>query len=98
MAGGENAVLGILYIILCMLCGCALCSLLFKNLKKPAEDAGLPAFLVQLPAWYLTGTLAVTWLVYLTAYLFQKKEEPLYYANLIVAILTVIFIAVVAIK
>ncbi len=88
--------LGIVYIILCTLCGSALCGLLFKNLKQPAKEAGLPGFLVELPAWYLTGTLTVTWLVYLTAYLFQKTEQPLLFGNLIVLILVVAFLFAVA--
>ncbi len=75
--------IGILYILLCIMCGMALCGFFFKNLKETARKAELPAFLVQLPAWYLTGTLAVTWLVYLLGYVFQKAEEPLFYANLI---------------
>ncbi len=89
--------IGILYIVLCTLCGAALCRLLFKKLKQPAYVAGLPAFLVELPAWYLTGTLTVTWLVYLIAYLFQNAKEPLLYGNLIVWFLAVAFLASVVI-
>ncbi len=89
--------IGILYILLCTLCGGTICGLLFKNLKNPAKEAGLPAFLVELPAWYLTGTLVVTWLVYLTAYLFQNAEEPLLFANWIVLSLVVVFLAAVVI-
>ena len=87
--------IGIVYILLCILCGGAVCGLLFQNLKQPAKEAGLPAFLVELPAWYLTGTLLVTWLVYLVSYLFQKAEEPLLYGNLIVLFLAVAFLAAV---
>jgi len=87
-------VLGILYILLCTLCGWALCSLLFKELKQPAKAAGVPAFLVELPAWYLTGTLCITWLVYLISYLFQSVKEPLLFGNLITGLLAVVFLAV----
>ena len=89
--------IGILYILLCVVCGMALCGIFFKNLKKPALEAGLPTFLVQLPAWYLTGTLTVTWLVYLTAYLFQNAKEPLFYGNLIVLLAAVVLLIVVAV-
>lgn len=89
--------LGILYIILCTLCGSALCGLLFKNLKNPAKEAGLPAFLVELPAWYLTGTLVLTWLVYLSSYMFQKAEQPLLFGNLITWFLAIGFLTVVAV-
>ncbi len=88
--------IGIFYILLCTLCGGVLCGLLFQNLKKPAQEAGLPAFLVELPAWYLTGTLIVTWLVYLSAYIFQNAEEPLFYGNLTAFVLVVAFLAAVA--
>lgn len=87
--------IGIVYILLCILCGSAICGLLFKDLRQPARESGLPAFLVELPAWYLTGTLLVTWLVYLVSYLFQKAEEPLLYGNLIVMFLMVAFLAAV---
>lgn len=89
--------IGVLYILLCILCGAALCRIFFKDLKKPAVEAGLPAFLVQLPAWYLTGTLAVTWLVYLLGYLFQNAREPLLYANLVASCIVVVFLAIVAV-
>ena len=85
--------IGILYILLCVALGRVLCGFFFKNLKKPALEAGLPAFLVQLPAWYLTGTLTMTWLVYLIAYLFQKAEEPLFYGNLIAGLLVGVLLA-----
>lgn len=85
--------IGVLYILLCVLCGAALCGLLFKNLGKPAEEAGLPMFMVKLPAWYLIGSLTLTWLVYLIAYLFQNAKEPLLYGNLFTMLLAVAFLA-----
>ena len=87
--------LGVVYILLCVLCGSAICGLLFKNLGKPAEEAGLPAFMVKLPAWYLTGTLAVTWPVYLFSYLFQNTPKPLLLGNLVTWLIAIAFIAVV---
>lgn len=89
--------LGVLYIVLCTACGAALCGLLFKNLRKTAEAAELPAFLVELPAWYLTGTLIVTWMVYLFSYLFQNAKEPLLFGNMITALIVVFFLAAVII-
>ncbi len=89
--------LGVLYIVLCTACGATLCGLLFKNLRKSAEAAELPAFLVELPAWYLTGTLIVTWMVYLFSYLFQDAKEPLLFGNMITALLAVVFLAAVII-
>ncbi len=83
--------LGTVYIALCIFFGMVLCNIFFKNLKKPALDAGVPAFLVELPAWYLTGSLCVTWLVYIMACLFHEQEKPLLFANLLV--LPVVFTA-----
>lgn len=83
--------LGILFIILCILCGFVICRHLFPELLQAGKTTDhnnrtiwLPDFFVQLPAWYLTGTLFVTWLVYLTAYLFRRAKQPLLYGNLIV--------------
>ncbi|MBQ8632862.1 MAG: hypothetical protein IJ420_04590 [Lachnospiraceae bacterium] len=87
--------LGVLYILLCVLCGSAICGLLFRNLGKPAEEAGLPAFMVKIPAWYLIGTLAVTWPVYLFSYLFQNTEKPLLWGNLVTWLLAIGFVTVV---
>lgn len=87
--------LGVLYILLCVACGSAICGLLFKNLGKPAEEAGLPAFMVKLPAWYLIGTMAVTWPVYLFSYLFQNAENPLLWGNLVTWLLGIGFVMLV---
>ena len=87
--------LGLLYILLCVLCGSTLCGLLFKNLEKPAMEAGLPAFMVKLPAWYLIGTLAVTWPVYLFSCLFQNMERPLFWGNLVTWLPAIVFLVVV---
>lgn len=87
--------LGVVYILLCVLCGSVICGMLFKNLGKPAEEAGLPAFMVKLPAWYLIGTLAVTWPVYLFSYLFQNAQKPLFWGNLVTWLIAIAFIAVV---
>ena len=86
--------LGIIYILLCTLCGAAICGLLFKNLKQPAMEAGLPGFMVELPAWYLTGTLLLTWMVYLVSYIFQGAKAPLLFGNLITWLLGLGFLAV----
>lgn len=89
--------LGVGYIVLSIVCGAALCNSFFKNLKATAIKSELPPFLVQLPAWYLTGSLSLTWLVYLIAYVFQNQKEPLFFGNLIacgVALLLLLLYAV----
>lgn len=86
--------LGAAYIMLSTIFGAALCNIFFKNLKAPAVKCGLPPFLVQLPAWYLTGTLSLTWLVYLTAYVFQNQKEPLFFGNLIACVAVLVFLGI----
>lgn len=85
--------LGYVYIALSVLLGSVLCRLVWKNLNGITDSLRLPRFLVALPAWYLTGTLCMTWLVYLIACLFGKTQKPLMYANLIVmtAVFAVVF-------
>ncbi len=82
--------LGFVYLMLCFLAGWVICTYAFPGLSKIVEKdykkrtISVSPFLLLLPAWFATGTLAVTWATYLAAYLFRAKPEPLYYANLIV--------------
>lgn len=82
--------LGVLYIILSFSVGWIICSFAFPKLNKLTETdyqkrtIALSPYLVLFPAWYTTGTLALTWATYLTGYLFGSTEEPLFYGNLIV--------------
>ena len=86
--------LGWYYVLLSVLCGCMFCNLLLKkNIDKVIADAAVPAFLVRLPAWYLSGSLFLTWFVYLVALFFQNTDKPLFFADLIV--LSVASVAVV---
>lgn len=85
--------LGLMYILLCMLTGYAVCSVCFPELRRIGEksysgkELGLSSLLVELPVYYFAGTLLVTWFVYLTAYLFAKTkpgmEQVLIPANMI---------------
>lgn len=81
--------LGFVYILLSVLFGRMLCRLLFQDFKNVIETTALPAFLIRLPAWYLTGTLMMTWMVYLVSYLFQNSAKPMLFGNLFV----ILFIA-----
>ena len=75
--------LGIVYVIWSVLLGATLCGVFLPRLGKRARQTGVPEYMVKAPAWYLTGTLTLTWLVYLISYLFQGKEQPLLFGNLI---------------
>ncbi len=90
--------LGILYILICICFGAVLSRFFFSQIDKPAQYGKLPQYMVQLPVWYLTGTLFVTWMVYLISYLFQKTEQPLLYGNLISMIMVTLIIIVSTLK
>lgn len=82
--------IAVLYIILSFTVGWAICTYAFPGLKSLTDTdyhkrkIEVSPYLLLLPAWYITGTLALTWATYLTAYLFGKAEQPLFYANIIV--------------
>lgn len=83
--------LSLLYIALCVLTGYILCGFFLPHLRKIGEksfsgrDLHLCGYLVLIPAWYLIGTLFVTWFVYLCALIISvtgiSTQKPLAYAN-----------------
>lgn len=92
--------LGVLYIGFCILCGYMICSCFFPKLSELTKISGegrrvilLPEYFAKLPAWYLIGTLFVSWLVYLMAYLFQNFDKPLFYGNLVAFLMLVPLLA-----
>ena len=82
--------IGLLYLFLCFTVGWTLCTYAFPKLSNVVEKdyekrkISVSPYLLLLPAWFVTGTLAVTWSTYLIALFFGKEAEPLHYANLIV--------------
>lgn len=82
--------IGLLYLLLAFTIGCAICTFAFPELidiTKTSYDKkriNFNPYLLLLPAWYLVGTLCLTWATYLTAYAFRGEAEPLRYANIIV--------------
>ncbi|MHB8131260.1 MAG: hypothetical protein ACYDEX_19950, partial [Mobilitalea sp.] len=93
--------IGLLYLFLCFTIGWVICSFAFPGLDQVTwtdydkRKIAFSPYLLLLPAWYVTGTLAITWTTYLIAFVFGKTEEPLFYANLIVipvALLVSIFV------
>lgn len=81
--------LGWFYIGISVLLGLIFCSTFFPGLKKitkvtySGNGLRLSSIFVCIPAWYLTGTLIVTWTTYLLAYWFKEEKEPLFLANII---------------
>lgn len=82
--------IGLLYLVLNFTVGWAICSYVLPELGALTRldyrkrDISVSPFLILLPSWYVTGTLAMTWATYLLGLVFQNKEQPLFYANLIV--------------
>ncbi|MDF2485567.1 MAG: putative rane protein, partial [Herbinix sp.] len=79
--------IGLLYIVLTFVLGWAICSIAFPKLDSMVETdclkrkISVSPYILLLPAWYVTGTLSLTWVTYLLAYLCKDAGEPLLYAN-----------------
>lgn len=83
--------LGLLFIIMSIYTGRTICRRFLPNLDKfgtksySGRKIGLHSYFIELPAWYLIGTLAMTWTVYLSAYIVSKTNpgtrHPLMAAN-----------------
>lgn len=82
--------LGLIYIFVCFFTGYTICTIAFPKLNQlttkayDGRDINISPYFVVLPAWYLTGTLCVTWATYFVAYLWGNSETPLKYANIII--------------
>lgn len=79
--------LGLLYLLICMTTGYVLCTYLLPDLEMITETTfrgksiRLNRGFVLMPAWFVSGTLIVSWTTYLLAYLFQTAPSPLAVAN-----------------
>ncbi len=82
--------LGVFYLVICFLTGYGICTIAFPKLSKITNQSFngsqiyLSPYFILLPAWYITGTLVITWATYITAYFFGNFKKPLLYANVIV--------------
>lgn len=82
--------IGLLYLFLCFTTGWAICSYAFPKLSKAVENSyhrgkvSISPYMLLLPVWFVTGTLALTWMVYILGYLFAGiSQQPLMLANAI---------------
>jgi len=91
-------VTGILYLLLCFGTGWAICSFVIPDLYKAAfrsyegKPIKLSPYMLLIPAWFVTGVLAVTWPVYLVALAFSNAGEPLLIGNLVVMPIALLFV------
>jgi len=81
--------LGLLYIAVSWISGYLILKQLLpsifdftKSLSLTGKQVKLPAWMVTLPASFLTGTLLMTWTTYISAYLFRTTGEPMLYGNM----------------
>lgn len=88
---------GIAYLILCFMTGFSVIELIFKDFGTITESTfggkkiSLNSMFLKLPAYFVTGVLINTWLVYLTAYLFRGASSPLIIANSVVMTAATVF-------
>ena len=83
--------LGIIYLILCILTGMEIAGCLFP---QQTTERGNRIWVV-LPAAFGTGILLLTWAVYIVSWIFSVcagAEHPLFYGNLIVMPLTIVIL------
>ena len=93
----------ILYLVLGVLFGYAVCETLFPNLKYvgaktfDGKDLSLSSYFIRIPAWVLAGVIPLTWITYLSAYVLKTAfgvEYPLTVANIVSMGLTAVVTAV----
>ena len=94
--------LGLLYLFLCFGVGWVICSYAFPDLGSKTLESynkgriDVSPYLLKLPAWFITGVLALTWPVYLIACLTAKATAaPLNIANAIVMPIALIVFGVI---
>lgn len=82
--------IGLLYLLLCFGVGNVICTAVFPKLGQftrldyEGNRINLSPYLLLFPAWFVTGTLVLSWFTYFLGYLFGDYREPLLYANFIV--------------
>ena len=84
--------LGIIYLILCMLTGMEMAGCLFP---RQTTERGNRIWVV-LPAAFGTGILMLTWAVYILSWMFSVcagAEHPLFYGNLIVLLVDILLLS-----
>lgn len=86
--------IGLLYLILCFTTGLFFCSMLLPKLNRSADH--ISSCFVLIPAWFVTGTIILSWTTYIFACVFSGTASPLSIANVITILLAVLFIVVCA--
>lgn len=83
--------LAILYLFICCLAGRIIFRWAFHQGFNPSHSDN--GWMMLLPAWFLTGTLVVTWITYILSCLASNfVDNPLYYANITAIFLFIILL------
>lgn len=87
----------ILYLIICFCTGYVICSYAVPNMGSITNTTyrnnhiNIDQRFLTFPVYFITGTILVTWTTYILAVLFQNKEQPLIFANVISLSIFLIF-------
>lgn len=79
--------LGVLYLIICIGVGFSICYFAFPDLYSYTyktydnKSINLSPYVLLVPAWFITGVISTTWLVYLVALISRNAGSPLTVAN-----------------
>lgn len=82
--------LGVLYLVIAVFWGSAVCNLLFPDMADVAgrsfsgREIKVCGLFLLVPAWIYTGLIPMTWLVYILSYALRLFENGMWYANLVV--------------
>lgn len=92
--------LGIFYLILCFLTGFCIIELVFKNIGALTENSfygkkiNISSMYLRIPAYFVTGVLVLTWLLYIICCIFRNSSNPIGLANGLVMSAAAVFSAV----
>lgn len=88
----------VLYMILAWYAGLSVVKRMMPYISKinqvrclTGRQVNLDKWIVNLPGSFLTGTLIMTWVTYLAAYIFKNTEDPLFFGNIVSIILFLLF-------
>lgn len=91
--------LGIVYLVLCFALGYVICSFVFPGLSEfmrtnfKGKELNISGYFVMFPAWFVTGTLVMTWGCYIMACIFSNTTYALLYADEFMMIIAIPVIA-----
>ena len=92
--------LGIFYLILCFLTGFCIIELVFKNIGVLTENSfygkkiNISSMYLRIPAYFVTGVLVLTWLLYIICCIFRNSSNPIGLENGLVMSAAAVFSAV----